>query len=267
VPAGAALWAVNLIDRPILAGLEGAAALGIYAISYKLVQAVMFLVQAFQLSWPAFAHSIRDDAEARRTYAWVLTLYVAGMAWAVVALGLVAPWLVRILTEPAFWDATDAVVPLAAGAACYGAYFVVGIGAARMKKTRLNWAIVLVAVGVEVAACYALIPPFGIVGAGWATALAYGTMLVLKAFYAQHHFPVPYPWLRMARAVAVAALVLLGGLSLTADDGAAALAVRIGLVIAFPALVLATGFLSRSELRIAVAHARRRGPARDVRPA
>ena len=44
--------------------MEGAAALGVYAISYKIVQAVMLLVQAFQLSWPAFAHSIRDDDEA-----------------------------------------------------------------------------------------------------------------------------------------------------------------------------------------------------------
>ena len=143
VPAGAALWAVNLIDRPILSSMEGAAALGVYAISYKIVQAVMLLVQAFQLSWPAFAHSIRDDEEARRTYAWVLTLYAGGMSWAVVALGLVAPWLVRLLTEPAFDEADEAVVPLAAGAACYGAYFVVGIGAARVKKTRMNWLIVL----------------------------------------------------------------------------------------------------------------------------
>ena len=65
----------------------------------------MLLVQAFQLSWPAFAHSIRDDDEARRTYAWVLTLYAGGMSWAVVVLGLAAPWLVRLLTAPAFYEA------------------------------------------------------------------------------------------------------------------------------------------------------------------
>ena len=264
VPAGAALWGVNLIDRPILSSMEGAAALGIYAISYKIVQAVMLLVQAFQLSWPAFAHSIRDDDEARRTYAWVLTLYAGGMSWAVVALGLVAPWLVRLLTEPAFYDADEAVVPLAAGAACYGAYFVVGIGAARVKKTRMNWLIVLIAVGVEVAACYLLIPPFGIAGAGWASALAYATMILLKAIYAQRHFHVPYPWLRMARPVLVGAALLALGLSVTSEYGAGALLFRIALIAAFPLLVLATGFLSRSELRLVLS---RTSGLRRPRPA
>ena len=100
----------------------------------------------------------------------------------------------------------------------------VGIGAARVKKTRLNWLIVLVAVGVEVVACLLLIPPFGIAGAGWASALAYATMIVLKAIYAQRHFHVPYPWLRMARPMVAAAALLALGLSLTADDGATALA-------------------------------------------
>ena len=131
----------------------------------------------------------------------------------------------------------------------------VGIGAARVKKTRMNWLIVLIAVGVEVAACYLLIPPFGIAGAGWASALAYLTMIVLKAIYAQRHFHVPYPWLRMARPVALAAAVLALGLSVTTEYGAAALLFRIALIAVFPLLVLATGFLSRGELRLVLSRA------------
>ena len=89
-------------------------------------------------------------------------------------------------------------------------------------------------------------------------------MIVLKAIYAQRHFHVPYAWLRMARPVLVGAALLALGLSVTSEYGAGALLFRIALIAAFPLLVLATGFLSRSELRVVLSH---RPSLRGPRPA
>ena len=56
----------------------------------KFAQAVNVLVRGFQLAWPPLAYSIRDDDEARRTYATVITLFLAGCTWLVVGLWLLA---------------------------------------------------------------------------------------------------------------------------------------------------------------------------------
>ena len=76
-------------------------------------------------------------------------------------------------------------------------------------------------------------------------------MIVLKAVYAQRHFHVPYPWLRMARPVARGGRAARARASPSRPTyGAGPLLFRIALIAAFPLLVLATGFLSRSELRL-----------------
>ena len=50
----------------------------------RIASAIVFLMIAFRTAWPAFAYSIEDDREARRTYAFVLTylLFVCSLGLA-----------------------------------------------------------------------------------------------------------------------------------------------------------------------------------------
>jgi O-antigen/teichoic acid export membrane protein len=76
---------------------------------------LVLLLTAFRMAWPAFAYSITDDEEARRVYAYVLTYLLVLSSWVALALGVLAPWIVRLLTTPAFQPAEDVVAPLAFG--------------------------------------------------------------------------------------------------------------------------------------------------------
>ena len=59
---------------------------------------ITFVMVAFRTAWPAFAYSIEDDGEARRTYAYVLTYLVLGP----MAILFLAPfaWLVSAAFQP-----------------------------------------------------------------------------------------------------------------------------------------------------------------------
>lgn len=263
VPAAAALWAVNLANRPVIKAVDGVAAVGLFAIAFKLSQAILLVVTAFQMSWPAFAHSIRDDDDARRTYAAVLSMYAAALALPVLAVGVLAPWLVRLLTTQEFHAAAPAVLPLCIGAALYGGYFISSIGAARAKRTGATWVVTLVAAGVEVALLVWLTPRYGIVGAAWACAAAYAVMFALMLANSQRHFPVPWQWLRLVRVLAVSGFVA-GAASLLPHEGTLALLARAGLVLAYLPLLAASGFFTGAErTRIArlVGMGRRAQPA------
>ncbi len=76
--------------------------LGLYAIGMRISAALLFLLAAFRTAWPAFAYSIPED-EAKRTYGYVLTYVTFFSCWGALALGLGAPWIVRLLTTPDFY--------------------------------------------------------------------------------------------------------------------------------------------------------------------
>jgi len=213
VPAALALIAVNFGDRFFLVHLSGLDEVGLYEIGVRIASAEVLLLTAFRTAWPAFAYSISDDAEAKRTYAYVLTYLVVVSSWLALGLGLLSPWLVQLLTTEQFYAGSQVVAPLAFGTVAYAAYIVMAIGVGRAKRTQLNWAITGAAAALNVALNLILIPPYGMMGAAVATVAAYSLMFVLMVGYAQRVFPSPYQWRRVGTAAGVAvALVVVGKL-------------------------------------------------------
>ena len=96
------------------------ATLGVLAAGFRIGTGVLLLVNAFQLAWPAFAYSIKDDGEAKRTYAAVMGLYLAFMGWAALSVALLAPWFLRLLTTEPYWGAAAAITPIAIAGPLYG---------------------------------------------------------------------------------------------------------------------------------------------------
>ena len=247
MPAGAAMWAVTLINRPIVLAVSTPATLGILGAGFRIGTGVLLLVNAFQLAWPAFAYSIKDDGEAKRTYAAVMGLYLAFMGWAALSVALVAPWFLRLLTTEPYWGAAAAITPIAIAGPLYGGYFIAAIGVGRKKANQFNWVVVAAAAVIEVIALLLLVPPFGVAGAGWSLVIAYGSMFALMLWREHRVFPVPYPWGRIARIPVVLSLAL-AATYLLPDSGTGALALRIAIAAASPLGYIAIGFLTRAEL-------------------
>jgi len=243
VPAALALIAVNFSDRFFLVHLAGLDEVGLYEIGVRIASAMVLLLTAFRMAWPAFAYSIEDDGEARRTYAYVLTYLVVVASWLALALGLLAPWLVRLLTQPEFYAGERVVAPLAFGGMAYAAYIVMAIGVGRAKRTQFNWLITGLAAVVNVALNLLLIPPYGMMGAAVATVAAYGVMFVAMTWYAQRVFPVPYQWRRVVTAAGAAGALLLAG------KAVGGLAAALALTLAYPLALLLLGFFQPREVR------------------
>jgi O-antigen/teichoic acid export membrane protein len=244
VPSALFLWILNFSDRFFLVKLAGAREVGLYSIGVRLASAIILLLAAFRTAWPAFAYSIEDDREAARAYSYVLTYIVVITSWMALALGVLAPWLVQLLTTEEFYAAERVVAPLAFAAAAFGAYIVVVIGIGRARQTRSNWAISGVAALLNVLLNLALIPPFGMMGAAVATIGAYAALFLGMAWKAQRVFPVPYQWRRVATALGTAIALTVIGRALDVP-----LAAAIALVAVYPLVLLPLGFYLPEELR------------------
>src|SRR4051795_10721373 len=101
VPSGIALWVIDLSDRFFLVRMKGLAENGLYSIGVRISTAILLLLIALRTAWPAFAYSIKDDDEAKRTYGYVLTYALFVSCWLALALSLLAPWLLPPLAPPA----------------------------------------------------------------------------------------------------------------------------------------------------------------------
>ena len=244
VPSALALWLTNFSDRFFLVKLADPHEVGLYSIGVRIASAILLLLTAFRMAWPAFAYSIEDDREAQRTYSFVLTYVVFVTCWLALALGLLAPWIVRLIATRPFYPAQNVVAPLAFGAAAFGAYIVVQIGTGRARRTGSNWLVTGLGALVNVALNLALIPSFGRAGAAVATVTAYTLLFLVMAWRANRVFPVSYQWRRVATlAVAAVGLTVLG----KALD--APLALALALTAAYPLVLALLGFYLPAERR------------------
>ena len=246
VPSALALWAINFIDRFFLAVFKGQSEVGVYSLAVRASSVIVFMMVAFRLAWPAFAYSIEDEGLAKRTYAFVLTYLLFLCCWVSLVLGLLSPWIVRLLapTQPSFHRASEAVGILAFAGTAYAGYTVLAIGIGRAKRTQFNWIVTGVGALVNVVLNLVLIPPYGMMGAAISTAAAYIAIFVGMTVNAQHVWPVPYQWRRVLTLSLVAVALLVLGKAVDAS-----LPLAIGLCLVYPVVLLPLRFYLPAELR------------------
>jgi O-antigen/teichoic acid export membrane protein len=245
--SGLALWAINFIDRFFLVLISGQSETGLYSMAVRIASVVALTLSAFQTAWPAFAYSIEDDREARTTFAYVLTylLYVA--CWLSLALGLLAPWIVRALapSNDSFWPAQRAVGLLSFGTAALAGYAVTVTATSRLGRTGFNWVVTGSGAAVNIVLNVVLIPSYGMMGAAAATLVAYVWMFAAMSWYAQRLYPVPYQWRRVILIAAASAGLLVTGKTLQAS-----LPLALVLTALFPIVLALVRFYESAELSV-----------------
>jgi len=247
VPSALALWAINFVDREFVSWYKGNSEVGVYSASVKIASVITFVMIAFRTAWPAFAYSIEDDREAKRTYSFVLTYLLAFASWAALALGALAPWWTELLTAPQYQRAEKGVALLAFAGAVYAGYTVLAIGSGRARKTQLNWVVTGAGAAINIGLNFWLVPAYGMVGAAISTAAAYVVLFTGMTLYAQSVYPVAYQWRRVATVLGAAV-----ALDVAARAADLSLAPSVLLVAVYPLVLGALGFylpVERARLR------------------
>ena len=249
VPHGILVQAQNLADRKILDLFVSRAEVGVYQMGYTFGQGVKFALSAFEPAWQPFVYSQLKSAQAPTTLARVVTY-----AWlAFVSLGLgVAVFGRELLVrhdpeEPGVSRGGAADPPgrprLPAARRVPAHLDRHRHRASRPVTTRSSPSLTAAA---NIAANFLLIPRFGTLGAAWATVLSYALMAGLGLFFSQRLFPIPFEWPRLLRVAGAGLVAFLLSLFAPATLGPA-LATKAAALLAFPALLVASGFLTPGE--------------------
>jgi O-antigen/teichoic acid export membrane protein len=256
-------------DRIVLNGIPEAAArlvydmsskdvVGIYSFNYKLGVAMLLVVQMFRLAWVPFSLQHARQAGAPQLFSRVLTALMLVCAFVFLAISVLLPVAVQIpvihgYVRPDYWLGLPIVPVIMVGYIFSGMYAVVTAGLYIERRTTvLAW---IAAAGglLNLGICLVAAPRWGMVSVAWATPAAYALMSVLGAWQSNRVFPVPYEWRRLAHLAAQVAVLFaldrwLQASVLTAASPSGIL-IKCALLLAFPAMLLATGFFRHGEMR------------------
>ena len=159
---------------------------------------------------------------------------------------------VLLLVAPAIGAAAQDATPAADHSdieiayVLHGAFLLGSIGIGIEKRAGYYPLVTALSAAANIAANFVLIPPFGMLGAAWATVIAYAVMAGSGFAFSRRLYPIPFEWPRLARIVGTAlvcfAVSRLAPAALWPSVGLKAL-----LLAAFPLLLAASGFLTSEE--------------------
>jgi O-antigen/teichoic acid export membrane protein len=213
IPSALSAWALALVDRIILSRLGSLSEVGEYAVANRLALLLLIGMTAFLFALSPFLLATYSKAPEQEKAARgrTLTYLTFILALAGLALTLFAKEIIEVLA-PKFDDAYLAVGPLALGTAFYGISTVLTTGLAIVRKTVHLAGLAVGAALLNIVLNFALIPPFGIVGAGVATAAGYGALALSYYWLSQRLYPTPYEPRKVATMLGAASLLGLLGL-------------------------------------------------------
>lgn len=244
-----AFFALNLVDRFFIKHYHGLEDNGLYGTAFRYSQVVLVGVLAFRMGWPQWHYSWLRTGRHAEMVARGANYYFAAMGLLAV---LVSAWILpvfHLLMPRRYWDATPAVAPLALAGVATGAYTIFAVGFNVTKRMRLLAPITAAGGALAIGLYFLLIPPFSFLGAAWGTAAALAALSLLVMAVAQRIYPVPWDWRRIGLAFALALGLAFASLATDAWlPFAASLPVRVAIVLAYPLLLVATGFFSADDL-------------------
>jgi O-antigen/teichoic acid export membrane protein len=178
-----------------------------------------------------------------------------------VLLSALAPAMLRLLTTRDYAEAASVIGLLSLAAAASGAYQMVALGANLAQRTGVVAWTALSAAVTNVALNLALIPLWGMVGAGLASLAANLVSTSLVYMMSQRLYPIPYQPLRIL-AIWLAGGVCVGASGVfnmaVAPDVLLSLAVASLLVVLFVGVMFGLGIVTVREMGVLWAALRRR---------
>lgn len=240
----------DLADRKILDLYVSRAQVGIYQIGYTFARGIKFALSAFEPAWQPFVYSRIRQPDAPQVLARVVTYAWAAFVTVGLLVAVFGRELLQIMTPSnhAFWAAAPVIPVVTLGYLLQGVFRLTSVGIGIQKKARYYPVVTAASATTNVVLCFLLIPRFGMMGAAWATVIAYGVMAAVGFALSAHVYPIPFEGGRLLRLAAAAAGAYV--LSLVAPAALVpAIAVKAATVLAFPALLVSSGFLRPQERR------------------
>ncbi len=198
--SGIAIWAGTYMDRLMLNHFLSVSDVGVYGIGYRIASVAGLVMAGFQGALTPLVYKYHTDPEMPRNVARIFRVCVALSLLVFAGLSLFSGQIVRLMTTELFYDGAAVVIYLTP-AIILGQMYIFMPGISLKKKNHLEIYINLAGLLLNIAFGVALIPHVGVVGAGLSTLLSCIGIFLMRIFFSQRLFPIPFDWPKIISAV------------------------------------------------------------------
>ena len=243
---------LGVADRFSLTFITGLASAGVYALGFKLANALkMIFVQPIGMAVFPMVFQMAEKPNAQRFYTKLMTYLTFGLLLPVMAISMFGQEAVKILSagKPEYWDAYM-VIPFIAFGILFGmmkdqATYSLHI----VKRTGVIASVVVFVSLLNLGLNILLIPFLGAIGAGLSTLLSQIIYFGMMLRYAQRYYPVSYEFRKIFLSIGIGVLICFTAYLIRDWSLAWRLSIKTILLICYPLVLYLLRFYDKNELQ------------------
>lgn len=250
IPGGLSIWVLSVANRYFLERFSTTTELGLYSLGSRFSGILEFLIiQPFLTTWPSIYFPLAKEKDAPLTFSRLTTYFL--LIGSFFSLGIIAlsnP-AIKIMADPQYWGTYKVIPLLVFSVLLYGFFSLLNVGIFIQNKTRYNPVIIGIAAVFNLSLNYFLIPPYGMLGAAYATFFSYLLMDLLAYIINVRVYPIPYEWIRILKIISVTILSLFIINQVQVSSWRRELLYKFLLLFIFPLLLWVSGFFTLGEMK------------------
>lgn len=250
IPGGLSIWVLSVADRYFLERFSTTTELGLYSLGSRFSGILEFLIiQPFLTTWPSIYFPLAKEKDAPLTFSRLTTYFL--LIGSFFSLGIIAlsnP-AIKIMADPQYWGTYKVIPLLVFSVLLYGFFSLLNVGIFIQSKTKYNPLIIGIAAIFNLLLNFLLIPPYGMLGAAYATFFSYLLMDLLAYIINVRVYPIPYEWIRILKIISVTILSLFIINQVQVSSWKRELLYKFLLLFIFPLLLWVSGFFTSGEMK------------------
>ncbi len=248
VPANLAGWALTFSDRFFLQKYADLSQVGIYAVGYSMAGIIAMLTGWFNTAYAPYCFSISSQPNVKVVYARVMTYSITLFTFVGLALAIFAREALLLLTSPAYYSAASIVPLIVLANLFFEINYIISFGLDLTGKTGYYLFIMGAGAIFNLLLNFALIKPFGMMGAAVATLLSYALLPVIEYFIVRNLYPVPYEWRRLLKLAVVSMGIYFMSVSIRTGQIAIDLFFGMALLLLWGLILYVWRFFTKAEV-------------------
>jgi O-antigen/teichoic acid export membrane protein len=200
---------IHTLDRFFLRYYTSMSSVGLYSLAYQFPFMLNSILAASfdRIFVGSTMYEIGKSSDAINQYKRICTYYMGLLGFALYSLSVCSKTVVKIFTAPEYANAAVYIPLISLSIWIYGLHTFLKTSVLLKKKTHLFTINHFIALAVNIVFNFVLVPPFGAMGAAFATAITYSSFSLFGLIIYRKVYPLEFEWERLG-------IMLLLGLSL-----------------------------------------------------
>ena len=250
IPATLANTMINQSDKYFVRYFFTIADTGIYSLARKLGNTVhLLLTMPFMMTYMPRRFEIMNKPDAQHIYAKVFKYYCAVTVFVGLAISVLIPEILVIMTTPEFYAAGKYVPLIVLSMIIFGFKYHFEFGILWSKKTKYYAYINIVTAVINLYLNFILIPLYGLWGGVWSSLIVLTIHSFALYFVSQRLYPINYEFNSICKLFLMAFCLYYISLFVKVDSLLLNSAIKFVLVFLFPVLCISLRIFSQQELR------------------